>query len=200
MNVKNSVRTIDNYVKRIDSLVKTFDLPINIIFLSDHGMIGIDSEHILTVPVIDKNKFVVNNQKTMINLYAKDRSYIQDTYTQLRNNANGNYQVYLSDTLPEGWYYGGVNDDFKRAGDIIIVAKKQYIFGATSAAGVHGYTARGVEEMRATFSAWGPSFKKGVKIKPFENVEIYQLLAEILGLKPANNDGKGTLSSQVLQQ
>lgn len=36
--------------------------------------------------------------------------------------------------------------------------------------------------MQATFYAWGPAFKKHLKIKSFPNVDVYPLMAEILGL------------------
>ncbi|WP_255577342.1 hypothetical protein [Elizabethkingia sp. JS20170427COW] len=47
--------------------------------------------------------------------------------------------------------------------------------------------------MKASFIAWGPNFKTHKKIKPFENVNIYPLIAHILGLKitqPIDGDFK----------
>jgi hypothetical protein len=43
--------------------------------------------------------------------------------------------------------------------------------------------------MRAIFLARGPAFRKGVLVPPFQNIHLYSLLAEILGLEPARNDG-----------
>ena len=37
--------------------------------------------------------------------------------------------------------------------------------------------------MGATFYAWGPAFKQGTTIPAFENVNVYPLIAHILGLK-----------------
>ena len=54
--------------------------------------------------------------------------------------------------------------------------------------GAHGYD-NALESMRATFIAHGAAFKKGLIVEPFENVEIYNLMAKILSLKPARNDG-----------
>ena len=46
--------------------------------------------------------------------------------------------------------------------------------------------------MHATFMARGPSFKTGHSHPPFENVNVYPLVCEILGVEcPANN---GSLS------
>lgn len=54
--------------------------------------------------------------------------------------------------------------------------------------GAHGYdNAR--SSMQATFIAHGAAFKKGLLVEPFANVEIYNLMAKILNLKPAKNDG-----------
>ncbi|MEO6049862.1 MAG: ectonucleotide pyrophosphatase/phosphodiesterase [Pyrinomonadaceae bacterium] len=54
--------------------------------------------------------------------------------------------------------------------------------------GAHGYDNR-YQSMMATFIAHGPAFKKGYTAEPFENVEVYNIMCKILGLKPAENDG-----------
>jgi predicted AlkP superfamily pyrophosphatase or phosphodiesterase len=54
--------------------------------------------------------------------------------------------------------------------------------------GAHGYDNR-YQSMQATFIARGPAFKRGYVAEPFENIEVYNLMCEILGLKPAKNDG-----------
>ena len=64
--------------------------------------------------------------------------------------------------------------------------------------GAHGYD-NALESMRATFIAHGAAFKKGLIVEPFENVEIYNLMAEILGLTPAKNDGNLEMIKQVLR-
>jgi alkaline phosphatase D len=43
--------------------------------------------------------------------------------------------------------------------------------------------------MKAIFFAIGPDIRSGVQLKPFENVNIYPFLAEILGLTPPAVDG-----------
>ena len=54
--------------------------------------------------------------------------------------------------------------------------------------GAHGYDNQ-LESMRATFIAHGAAFKKNYVAEPFENVNVYNLMAKILNLKPAKNDG-----------
>jgi hypothetical protein len=55
--------------------------------------------------------------------------------------------------------------------------------------GGHGFNPRTMPEMKAIFFAAGPDIRPGVQLKPFENVNIYPFLAEILGLKPPAVDG-----------
>ena len=54
--------------------------------------------------------------------------------------------------------------------------------------------------MRASFMAWGPAFKKGLTIDGFENVNVYPLVANILGLQynPQAIDGKFEVLKPIL--
>ncbi|RDD43638.1 Ectonucleotide pyrophosphatase/phosphodiesterase family member 3 [Trichoplax sp. H2] len=44
-------------------------------------------------------------------------------------------------------------------------------------------------DMRTIFFAAGPGFKKSLTIKPFKNIELYNIMAALLLIKPAKNDG-----------
>lgn len=44
-------------------------------------------------------------------------------------------------------------------------------------------------EMKAIFFAAGPDIRPGVQLRPFENVNIYPFIAEMLGLKAPPVDG-----------
>ncbi|MEO8880995.1 MAG: alkaline phosphatase family protein, partial [Gemmatimonadaceae bacterium] len=54
--------------------------------------------------------------------------------------------------------------------------------------GEHGYDNTD-SDMRALFLAHGPDFKAGTTIDDFPNVDVYDLLARLLGVTPAPNDG-----------
>ena len=54
--------------------------------------------------------------------------------------------------------------------------------------GEHGYDPT-ERDMHVIFKACGPDFKKGYKQPDFYNVDIYPLLCNLLGIKPAKNDG-----------
>jgi hypothetical protein len=66
-------------------------------------------------------------------------------------------------------------------------------------AGYHGFQPLKVKDMHATFFAWGPAFKNNMKIPAFENVNVYPLIAEILGLNITEKiDGKKKVLKKTL--
>lgn len=55
--------------------------------------------------------------------------------------------------------------------------------------GAHGFDPES-PEMAAVFVANGPAFRAGVTLPAFDNVSVYPLLAKLLGVVPAANDGR----------
>jgi alkaline phosphatase D len=52
--------------------------------------------------------------------------------------------------------------------------------------------------MRAIFYAEGPDIRRGTTLKPFENVNVYPFLAEILGLDAPTADGDASVLEPAL--
>jgi predicted AlkP superfamily pyrophosphatase or phosphodiesterase len=108
----------------------------------------------------------------------------------------------ITGTVPARWHYGGKDDQFNRIGDIILVphAPKSFNFKHRKGLiGKHGYD-NALPEMQATFYAWGPAFKQHLQIPAFENVNVYPLIAQILGLKaPADIDGSLKVLKPILK-
>ena len=180
-----AVQYIDNVIRQINEAVSSLNLPVNFILVSDHGMALVNSQTPMRLPkAVDPAKFYIPSGSALLQLYAKDSSVILPTYNALLKEAEG-YDVYLKENTPKDFHYNKTDDRFNRIGDIILVAKLPYTFslsGRPSSPGKHGYDPR-LPEMRASFLAWGPAFKPGKKIKGFENVHVYPLVAKILGLK-----------------
>ena len=55
--------------------------------------------------------------------------------------------------------------------------------------GAHGYDPANTN-MHGIFIASGPAFKEAYLQPTFENIQLYNVFAKVLGLKPAANDGK----------
>jgi ectonucleotide pyrophosphatase/phosphodiesterase family protein 7 len=64
--------------------------------------------------------------------------------------------------------------------------------------GTHGYDAR-LQSMQGLFIANGPRIRGGMRVKPFENIHIYDLMCALLGLQPAKNDGDPAVTRDMLR-
>ena len=53
--------------------------------------------------------------------------------------------------------------------------------------------------MKAIFVADGPDIRPGVNVKPFENVNVYPLIAKILGLRIDAIDGRLSVLQGILK-
>ena len=62
-----------------------------------------------------------------------------------------------------------------------------------------GYDSRVIKSMRALFIAVGPDIRPGSVLEPFENVNVYPLVANILGLNAPKVDGSLNVLSKILK-
>jgi predicted AlkP superfamily pyrophosphatase or phosphodiesterase len=200
---EEAVHFIDESIAKMVRMTDSLKLPVNYIFLSDHGMINVDTVNLLPMPsAIDTTKFKVPDGDVLVHLYAYNAQDIQPTYNALKQQADG-YDVYLANEIPARWHYSTNDDLYQRIGDMILVprAPKSFSFRRrrNSLLGKHGYD-NALPEMQATFYAWGPAFKKNMQIDAFENVHVYPLIAHMLGLNVTEKiDGELKVLKPVLK-
>lgn len=204
---RRAVNSIDSALEYL--MHKLQDLPlknVNIIFLSDHGMISVDREHLLRLPTVDSNNFELWNTQTMATIYAKNPQKSPDLLRKLADslrNAQAGYQVFLRAELPDYFHYAEKDNPYHRLGDIFLLPQAPKAFNGPRGIhkGKHGYDPYQTPQMLAVFYAYGPAFKRQGLIKAFDNVEIYAIIAQILGLKYAPNsiDGSDNIAKQILR-
>lgn len=68
------------------------------------------------------------------------------------------------------------------------ISTKAWIAAKGLKGGNHGFDPYS-PEMRAVFIAHGPAFRPGVRVADFDNVDVYPLLARLIGVRPLSNDG-----------
>ncbi|REC62777.1 alkaline phosphatase family protein [Chryseobacterium pennae] len=175
---------IGDLVQKVDNLgLKN----VNFIFVSDHGMIKVDGGTPLEIPALlfDKNRFDFYNSQTLLRVYVKNQDEVKAVYKELKAHKTGDYEVYLDKKLPKYLHFATRDDKYSRIGQILLLPKAPKIFlekGKKTSVGKHGYNPETVPEMKATFYAWGPEFKNNMEIGEFANINVYPLVAEILGL------------------
>ncbi len=178
-------RAVGELVKRVHELgLKN----VSFVFVSDHGMLKVDGEHPLEFPqlLLDENRFDLYNSQTLLRVYVKNPDEVKKTYKELKAGKTADYEVYLDKKLPRYLHFAARDDRYGRIGQILLIPKAPKIFlgkGEKTTVGKHGYNPAIVPEMKSTFFAWGPAFKTNITINEFENVNVYPLVAHILGLK-----------------
>ena len=181
--VTKAVQFVDSAINAIQENLKSLNLPINYIVVSDHGMTDVDNINTMGLPKqIDTASFRVPWGDALLHLYAKDSTKINATVEALKKDTS--FTTYTLDETPAHWHYSKKDDRYNRLGDVIITPHLPKVFNLgtrRTTPGKHGFDNHH-PEMRATFIAWGPAFKKGITIDGFENVHIYPLVAHILGL------------------
>lgn len=201
-HVAAAVQFVDSSVNALQAELATLQLPINYIFVSDHGMTKVDNDHTLSMPkAIDTAAFRVPWGDALIHLYAKDSSKITSTYNALKNDTT--ISVYTLNETPSYWHFKKSDDLYNRLGDLIVVPHLPKVFNFSTrktTLGKHGYDNHH-PDMRASFMAWGPAFKKGLIIDDFENVHVYPIVAKILGLdyNEKNIDGRLNVLNTILR-
>ncbi|GGP04584.1 alkaline phosphatase family protein [Cloacibacterium rupense] len=203
---KNSVKLVDSAVGNLVKKVNELGLKnVNFIFVSDHGMIKVDKENPLYIPeiLLDKERFDIFNSQTLLRVIVKNPNEIETIYHQLKDAKSDDYKVILTKRFPRKLHYGTKDDKYNRIGQILLVPNAPKIFlekGKSTSVGKHGYNPRKTPEMKAVFYAWGDVFKNNLEINEFSNVNVYPLVAEILGLKITEPiDGKVSVLQKTLK-
>jgi predicted AlkP superfamily pyrophosphatase or phosphodiesterase len=198
---ENAVLELDKSIGEMNRMVAATGLPVNFVFVSDHGFTDVDTVNTLTVPAIDTGKFQISYGSNLVHLYAKEKKDILPAYNAIKK-LEKNYTTYLAKDIPADWHYGELDDYYNRVGDIILASDQPYIFynrGRKSPA-THGFDNK-LQEMQSTFYAWGPAFKQNIKINNFENVHVYPMIAKLLGLTfdPESIDGRVEVLEGILK-
>ena len=174
---------------------------INFIVLSDHGMEEVSTERFInSYEYIPEGwtERVVGNTPTSI--FVKE-GYVDSLYNHLKDVEH--ISVWKHGEVPAELNYGTSN----RLGDIIVAPDLGWQFNNTplKGAGAHGYSPK-EPDMMVIFRAVGPDFKVGYEApftegeqSAFRNIDIYPLLCELLGVKPAPVDGKLERISKILK-
>nr|XP_057912394.1 ectonucleotide pyrophosphatase/phosphodiesterase family member 2 isoform X3 [Doryrhamphus excisus] len=102
------------------------------------------------------------------------------------------FRPYLKQHLPKRLHYANNH----RIEDVhILVDRKWHIARKAPEVkrlcgffGDHGYDSK-INSMQTIFLGYGPSFKFKTKVPAFENIELYNVMCDLLGLRPSPNNG-----------
>jgi predicted AlkP superfamily pyrophosphatase or phosphodiesterase len=173
-----------------------------LVIVSDHGMAQYTTETAVAIDdLIDMTGILMADSGPAANLHVEGGSARAREITDQLNARLANGRAYLRQDVPEHLNYRAD----PRIGDVVVVMEEGWQIRPSdrmprSDGGTHGWDPT-LPSMHGIFLAMGPTVRQGVTIPAFEAVEIYPMLAEILGLRPGPDvDGRhGWLSGRVRQ-
>ena len=195
-----AVVQVDAMMGRLRTGIAASHLPVDLLVVSDHGMIKEQG------PWINLDKYADLSKLTTVGslLYSNNDADAQKAYDQLKI-ADADFKVYRRADVPKELHY----NSNAREGDPVIVPTAPVAIRAHAPeagqpdhapnVGSHGFDPEQFHEMRAIFYAEGPDIRSGVRLKPFQNTNIYPLITEILGLQHPPVDGSVTVLSPALK-
>lgn len=202
---KAAVARVDGLVGKLHDALRATGLPIDLIVVSDHGMVKIQGPWVNLDDFADLKDF----QSAGPLLYGATEADRVRVYDQLKH-ASEKFEVYRRKDVPAGLHY----DENPREGDPVVVPTGPYAIRShgpgkdadgkpradrAPEVGAHGFDPRRMPEMKASFFAAGPDIVAGKTVQPFENVNLYPWIAHILGLEPPKTDGNLNILSGTLR-
>ena len=189
---KQAVKEVDVLMGQLQQRLNQLEQNVNLVIVSDHGMSTVEPNQSIAISSLPKDdKFMVKNTGPRVLIYANKgttKAEITAYKQHLTKAAKGRYTV-LSDEQRKLYHYANNG----RTGDIILQTTAPRSFadtGKVSYLGTHGYAYS--EDMAATFIANGPAFKNSLVIDEVNNLDVYPLIAKVLGIKVLNAiDGDG---------
>jgi predicted AlkP superfamily pyrophosphatase or phosphodiesterase len=197
--VAAAVEFLDAEVGKLIAGLDATHLPIDLIVLADHGMETTRGPWINLDQLADLSHFKTDGPL----MYPLSESEAAKAYQSLEG-ASDKFKVYRRAEFPPNLHF----DSNPRSGDPIVVATGPYVIRAHTPApgepdrpppaGQHGYDPYMMPSMKALFVAIGPDIRPGATVPPFENVNVYPLIAQILGLPIGKIDGDPKVLQVIL--
>ena len=173
----------------------------NVIVVSDHGMASVADGHVIATESMVDPAIARNVSQGQSVGFAPLPGRETDAERALLGR-HAHYECWKKESLPPRWQYG----THPRVPDIVCAMdegwdalhREKIAKRAKQERGSHGYD-NALPSMRAVFVAGGPSFRQGLVIEGFDNVDVYPLLAHLLQVPAAPNDGNPETLKQTLR-
>ena len=159
---------------------------INLIITGDHGMTWLSDVRVVRSDNYVKKEWVKHfDGDSPALIYTTKPEYADSIVNALQG--VDHIRAWKKGEVPEYLHYG----TNKNMGDVVVMPDLGWVFRDNTKviSGNHGWDPT-YSDMLVGFRAIGPDFKVGyVRPGTFRNVCIYPLLAHLLGITPAPNDG-----------
>nr|XP_057903443.1 ectonucleotide pyrophosphatase/phosphodiesterase family member 2-like [Doryrhamphus excisus] len=206
----NPLREIDNIIGQLMNGLKQMNLHrcVNVIIVGDHGMEEAHcdrTEFLSSYPLnIDDISLIPGSLGRIRPREPKSGLYDpQEVVANLTcKMATQHFKPYLKQHLPKRLHYA----NNRRIEDVHLLMERKWHIARKMPEkmrtrcgfyGDHGFDNK-ITSMRTIFMGHGPSFRFQTQVAEFDNIELYNVMCDLLGLKPAPNNGThGSLNDML---
>jgi predicted AlkP superfamily pyrophosphatase or phosphodiesterase len=205
--VRDAITRADGYLGRLlrgleaRALIDT----VNLVLVSDHGMAEVTPDRVVVLDeYLSLDDVDVVDINPTLGLWPKPGR--EEAVYRALDKAHPRLRVYRRRETPAHWHYR----DHPRIPPIVGVVdegwqllRRQTVLNILAGTilgdgGAHGYDAARAPSMRGLFVAAGPVFRRGASVRAFDNVNVYQVLAAVLGLPPGRVDADTRVARSLL--
>lgn len=179
---------VDAAIGRLVDGLKARGIQANLVVVADHGMAQLSPDRRLVIDdLVPAGSIRILSGGAFMTLYpvAGHEAEVE----RLLVGRHDHLSCWKKGHFPQRFHYGTnprVAAIFCLPDTGWTINNRAYKGGAEL--GTHGFDPYS-PEMAAVFVASGPAFRPGVTLPTFDNVDVYPLLARLVGVKPRPNDG-----------
>ncbi|HEV7395026.1 MAG TPA: ectonucleotide pyrophosphatase/phosphodiesterase [Pyrinomonadaceae bacterium] len=209
--VAKAIGVVDSAIARLVEGLQARNIyqKLNLIIVSDHGMTPTRPESRIVIDDYFNSslaKQIVWGAE-LVNIFPKPGEE-ERLLRSIKREQLKHARCYRKGDIPPRFHYRAS----RRIGAIVCMADEGWRMSSrlryeedlkkpeqpTNVRGAHGYDNQ-LRAMRAIFIARGPAFKRKTIVRPFPNVDVYDIMARVLKVAPARNDGNKTTARAVLR-
>ncbi|WP_293907978.1 ectonucleotide pyrophosphatase/phosphodiesterase [Phenylobacterium sp.] len=188
--VNQAAATVDAAIGRLLAGLKMRGIVANVVVVADHGMAATAPERSIYLDdLIAKDAYKALDMGPIGTIFptAGHEAEVEAALSA----PHPHLQCWPKAKIPAQLHYG----QNPRVAPIVCLPQTGWLLTTHDyhpkepSRGEHGYD-NASPEMAAIFVASGPAFRAGVRLKTFDNVDVYPLLARLVGVAPEPNDGK----------
>jgi predicted AlkP superfamily pyrophosphatase or phosphodiesterase len=209
--IQAALTKLDHELGALFEGIQSFDLPIHVILVSDHGMATVEKTKLINLDeLMEGIEARVVNNGALAHIHLKNP---EDRQTAISKILSRSAHVTVDD-FSSNANYTDTSKYPQRFGDFILIPEFGYYLAdgrgmmryqnraallKTEVFGEHGLSPKH-QEMWGIFYAKGPMIQSGLEVEAFQNIHIYPLICQLLGLPiPMDIDGKLEVLSPLLK-
>lgn len=218
--MNTSIRAVDNMLGQLVLGLEARNLTeiVNIVVVSDHGMAGTSPDRLIQLEdLLDPTTLEHIDGWPHYGLRPKNNNDLPELYRHLKAQSaqRPGFDVYLRDQdMPERYHFAAnpriaplwimphtgwavvTRDEYDVSAAEKLPADRRPVY---QPAGIHGYDNQDAA-MHAIFIAYGPAFPHaaGSRVPTFQNIEVYNIVCDSIGLAGLPNNGTLRLPLQIL--